>query len=865
MPDNRFLASRPTIGLLLGELEERYQSRLWPVIVEVAREKGVNLFCFPGGPLRGGNEFMAQRNVVFDLVSPKNLDALLLFSGNLANYVTQEEINAFCQRYQPLPMVSIGLPIDNIPSILVDNSKGIRTVTRHLIENHHAQRIAFIRGPVEHIEAELRFQAFIETLSEFDLPLIPEIVVTGNFSSHSGQAATLQLIKQQSIDFDAIVSANDRMAIGAMEALKAHGFRIPDEVMIAGFDDIDESSFTTPPLTTAAQPFEELSRRAIEMLLEQIDNKTVPERVLLSTELIVRKSCGCLMVSPINVVNNLKKSKLSVTEILTQNWDAILSEMLQTQKMNHKFPNTVRPAWMEQLLSGFIDEMKKGQTNVFISVLNDILQQAISYNHSIPNWQNTISVIRRHVLPATTTYDDLSYAETIWEQARELICEMAERAQASIKLQTIERSLLVNEIGQLLLSTFEIDELIEQIRNQLPRLGIPSCYIALYENQNDPTGWAQLIMAYSDRDDQSDNRYAQRFLSTDLFPESLDDSKMACTFAINPLYFRDQNIGFIIFEMGPLDGMIYETLRRQISSALKGTLVIRERTQAEVELRKYQDFLEELVKERTEKLVITNEQLQREIDERRRVEDEIRQLNEDLEKRVAARTSQLQATNQELESFSYSVSHDLRAPLRSINGYTHILLEDYQGQFPEEVQNILGRVLINTCRMDELIQNLLSFSRLGRQALVKTTTNCNLLVQQALSELDDEFQKKPVEITINELPECQADPVLLRQVFINLLANAIKFSNKREIPQIEIGYIQSNGKSAYYVKDNGIGFDMQYSNRLFGVFQRLHSTEEYEGSGIGLAIVKRIIVRHGGEVWAEAKENQGATFYFTVD
>jgi len=865
MSDNRFLASRPTIGLLLGELEERYQSRLWPVIVEAAREKGVNLFCFPGGPLRGGNGFMAQRNVVFDLVSSKNLDALLLFTGNLANYVTQEEINAFCQRYQPLPMVSIGLPIDNIPSILVDNSQGIRSVTRHLIENHHAQRIAFIRGPVGHNEAELRFQAFIETLSKFDLPLIPEFVVTGNFSSHSGQAATLQLIKQQSTNFDAIVSANDRMAIGAMESLKAHSFRIPDDVMIAGFDDIDESGFTTPPLTTAAQPFEELSRRAIEMLLEQIDNKTVPERVLLSTELIVRKSCGCLMISPINIVNNSEESRLSVTEILTQNWEAILSEMLQTQKMNQKFPNMVKPEWMEQLLSSFIDEMQKGQTNVFISVLNNILQQAISYNHSIPNWQNTISVIRRYVLPATTTYDDLSYAETIWEQARELICEMAERAQASIKLQTIERSLLVNEIGQLLLSTFEIDELIEQIRNQLPRLGIPSCYIALYENQNDPTGWAQLIMAYSDRDDQSDDRYTQRFLSTDLFPESLDDSEMPCTFAINPLYFRDQNIGFIIFEMGPLDGMIYETLRRQISSALKGTLVIRERTQAEVELRKYQDFLEELVKERTEKLVNTNEQLQREIDERRRAEEEIRQLNEDLEKRVAARTSQLQATNQELESFSYSVSHDLRAPLRSINGYTHILLEDYRGQLPEEVQNILGRVLINTCRMDELIQNLLSFSRLGRQALVKTATNCNLLVQQALTELDDEFQKKPVEITINELPECQADPVLLRQVFINLLANAIKFSNKQELPQIEIGCVQSDKKSAYYVKDNGIGFDMKHINRLFGVFQRLHSAEEYEGSGIGLAIVKRIIVRHGGEVWAEAKENQGATFYFTLE
>jgi PAS domain S-box-containing protein len=249
---------------------------------------------------------------------------------------------------------------------------------------------------------------------------------------------------------------------------------------------------------------------------------------------------------------------------------------------------------------------------------------------------------------------------------------------------------------------------------------------------------------------------------------------------------------------------------------------------------------------------------------RRQAEAEIRRLNAELEARVRQRTAELEATNRELEAFSYSVSHDLRAPLRAIDGFSRILVEDHGPRLAPEARRQLDIVRANTRQMGQLVDDLLAFSRLGRTPLAVHPIRLDTVVRDALEDLGAAADGRTVDIEVAALAPCRADPALMKQVFVNLLGNALKFTRTREAPRIEVGCHVVGGDTVYHVRDNGVGFDMRYAAKLFGVFQRLHRAEEYEGTGVGLAIVQRVIQRHGGRVWAEAEVEKGATFYFTV-
>jgi PAS domain S-box-containing protein len=252
------------------------------------------------------------------------------------------------------------------------------------------------------------------------------------------------------------------------------------------------------------------------------------------------------------------------------------------------------------------------------------------------------------------------------------------------------------------------------------------------------------------------------------------------------------------------------------------------------------------------------------LEDQKMAEQEIQRLNAELEKRVIERTSQLTAANKEMEAFSYSVSHDLRAPLRHINAFTEILAREYSAQLPDDAREHLGKIVNSVQKMGVLIDDLLSFSRTGRAEINKSYLNMTEAINDALTQVQSSMTERNIDLNISPLPEIYGDYNLLRQVWLNLLDNAIKYTRTKEKAVISVGYKEEKSEYIFLIKDNGVGFDIKYAEKLFGVFQRLHSSSQFEGTGIGLANVQRIILRHGGRVWAEGETDKGAAFYFSI-
>jgi light-regulated signal transduction histidine kinase (bacteriophytochrome) len=252
------------------------------------------------------------------------------------------------------------------------------------------------------------------------------------------------------------------------------------------------------------------------------------------------------------------------------------------------------------------------------------------------------------------------------------------------------------------------------------------------------------------------------------------------------------------------------------------------------------------------------------ITDRKKAEQEVLNLNSELEKRVLQRTAQLENVNKELEAFSYSVSHDLRAPLRAIDGFSKFIVEDYGSKLDSEGKRLLGLIRSNTQKMDKLITDILSLSRISRSEHKLSSVDMTKMAKSMFNEVVSSEEQGKLSFVVKELPFANADATYIKQVWINLISNAVKFSSLRRKPIIRIGGYSENGNNIYYIEDNGVGFNQEYAHKLFGVFQRLHKSDEFEGTGVGLAIVQRIILRHGGKVWAEGKEGIGATFYFSL-
>jgi DNA-binding LacI/PurR family transcriptional regulator/GAF domain-containing protein len=569
--------SRPTIGFLIDDLSSGYQSAVWQGMVSSAQEQDVNLLCVVGGVLRSSFEFVIQRNVLYDLVGAENVDGLVILSGAMGSVIASEEFGKFCERYRPLPMVSIALAMEGIPSILLDNYHSMREAIVHLVEVHGYRRIAFYRKHEGHPEADERYRAYVDVLTEHDLPLDPNLVVPGDYYDVPKDGIRLLFDErklQPQADLDALVAVDDYVALPALEELQARGIQVPDDVAVVGFDDVEDSRFVAPPLTTVRQPLREQGRLALEMVLAQLRGEEVPQQTMLQAKLVARQSCGCLSQAAVQAaVGPVIMTGDSLETGFVARREEVLAEM--TRAIEASSPD-IDPEWVGQVLDGFVAELVDGSTGVLSSTLGMVLRHVVIAGGDVAAWQEVMSVLRRYALPYLGDDEVRSRAEDLWQQGRVIIGEMAQLTQARKRLQEAQRSGIVHEIGLLMIATLRLEELTDLIVQQLPRVGVSGCYVSLYEGKEMPPEQSRLILAYNGRERVELEVGGVRYPSRQLVPEGLLPQQRRHTLVVESLHFGENQLGFVLLEAGPEEVSLYDTLRGQLSSALQEVLLVEE-------------------------------------------------------------------------------------------------------------------------------------------------------------------------------------------------------------------------------------------------------------------------------------------------
>jgi DNA-binding LacI/PurR family transcriptional regulator/GAF domain-containing protein len=564
---------RPTIGVLTHGAGDPNSNAIWAGVADIARERDVNLICFPAQPLSSPHGFDAQANVLYDLARAENVDGLVFWGSVLTMYRAPEEVAGFCERYRPLPVVGVAIPLEGIPVVQLDNYEGMRGAMVHLVEVHGYRRIAFIRGPHTHPDAEERYRAYTDVLAEHDLSFNPDLVATGDFTRPSGAEAIRLLLDERKVDFEAVVAANDVMALDAIEALQARGIQVPDDVAVVGFDDLEDSRHITPPLTTVPVLFRELGRQATEMVLALLQGEEVPEQVILPTTVIVRQSCGCLSPEVVQAAaGQVDRADQGFEDALATERAHILFDMAQAAGVHSV---GVVPDWVEQLLDSFSAELKGETRGAFLLALDRILRQVAAVGGDVTAWQGAISALRLHLLPHLNN-EALSRAEDLWSQARVMIGETAQRVQAQQRVLEEQQAMKLREIGQALITTYDMAELTGVLAQELPRIDIKRGYLSLYENPGAPTEWSRLILAYDENGRAELGADKQRFSSRQLVPEGLLPRDGRYGIVVEPLYFRENQLGFAVLEAGPREERICDTLRGHISSALQGASLVQQ-------------------------------------------------------------------------------------------------------------------------------------------------------------------------------------------------------------------------------------------------------------------------------------------------
>ncbi|MBN2545454.1 MAG: substrate-binding domain-containing protein [Spirochaetes bacterium] len=603
---------RKTIAYLVRQVDDNVSNQIWSGIVTTAKELDINIIAFIGDVL-GKNE----SNIAYELCNKKLFDGII-------TWATSETTNlSYFNKFNDIPLLSLSLEIPGHPVVSIDCYSGMKEALTHLINEHGYTKIAFIRGPENHIYAQERYNAYLDFHKEFNIKLDERMVTdTGSWDYSTGKEGIIKFLDERKLklgsDIQAIACVNDYIAVGAIEELKKHGYKVPFDVAVIGFNNTTEAESFTPPITSVSMPYFEQGALAVKAIMDIIDGKTIEKKILLKSKLILQRSCGCKSAA----IKHIESDKAALTfeknildkirtkiekyrikdnkEVKFEDIKSYTADQITGRVIKYLGSKNEKDCVIDEMvkvlavkfIDSFIESLEGDNNESFLNILEDILVFISEHECNVEAWHGAISILRENFLQTNKDIQKYLKAQDMFEQARVIISEVVNRFHIYNNLKANKKVQTIRQIGSKLITTFNLKKLSTVLSEGLQNLNFPGFYLVLYDKLfkykfPDPIpDKVRLILAFSENNFIDFKEDYVEFLTSEIIPKAYFPKETSFRFALAPLHFDKNHMGYVILEAGPIEKSMYGAIVEQLSSALMGSLLMEERERTE-------EFLEE--------------------------------------------------------------------------------------------------------------------------------------------------------------------------------------------------------------------------------------------------------------------------------
>jgi signal transduction histidine kinase/DNA-binding LacI/PurR family transcriptional regulator len=825
-------ASRPTIGVFRSNNVGLNHSVQWQGLIDAAQKTDVNLICYSGRQLHSWNGDESEAAIIYKLVSIHKLAGIVIWTGNLNWNTPHDQVQRFVKSYAPLPVVSVEVEIEGVPSLIWDNYYGMSNALTHLIEAHHCKRIVFIRGNKLQVAMDQRYQAYIHSLEKYGLTFDPDLVwpIGLLFTGEKGLKLLINNLSTQ--NFDSIAVCNDQTARLLLNAMQSNGIPL---VPIVAFDDEIESKSTIPALTTIRAPFYEIGYRAVEVLVDLIEGRPVNQLECLPCTLVVRRSCGCSYDEVTR--DDIRESGALGYGAVSDDSDGINpGEFTKMVAAFGKLPPKIAPQWAAKLLNTFLAEVQGDGKQLFTPCLEELMGQTTNEGGEFDIWRDIIFALYFYTEPLIRRYGyDSAKARKMLRHGIIAVSELSTRYQTRQKVRENSKLFDVITCIQTLTEVFDLKELLNKIGFGLKRVGISNFYLSVYENAGASIDTARLILAYDPAGPIPIEPEKAVFPSNQLLPDGMFPTDRRYDYILKPLFFQKRQIGFILFDVGIYDLSIYELLSNAISVSLNGVMMIEELANQASELSKANTNLEnayQSLQENQQKLLFSEKMASL----GRLTAGIAHEMNTPL---AAIRTS-LKELNELVDEYRKSIGNPQVLPEdhRAIAADMSKLLK-IAGQSAEKNAIFIRGIKAQT--IDTKFSNLQVF-------------NAAFVISEALNVLEYAIKKNRCQLItgLDQGIRLYGDPRRFVQVITNLVMNSIEACPATG-GVISVSLENSDAEFARLtVEDNGCGIPEAI---IAKIFDPMFTTKPFgEGTGLGLSIVHELVNEYQGSIKVNSRK-----------